>query len=105
MHIAYLIGFLVFCLQLKCISTKLSCVVGYLSQMALSLSSSHVRAGLRPSSTQRQLTKPLPPPRAGMGDAAKDIADAVVQNFSKPKVGVSAYLQYLMLSGVFLLKY
>lgn len=50
--------------------------------MALSLSSSHVRAGLRPVSGQRQSVRPLPPPRAGLGDAFKDF----LKIFSKPEV-------------------
>lgn len=64
-------------------SAHCSLPFGLLQQkMALSLSSSHVRAGLRPVSGQRQSVRPLPPPRAGLGDAFKDF----LKIFSKPEV-------------------
>jgi hypothetical protein len=53
--------------------------------MALSLSSTHVRAGVRPCGAQRQSVRPLPPPRAGLGDAIKDIGASFVKIFSKPE--------------------
>lgn len=55
------------------------------AQMALSLSST--RVGVRPCTTQRRSVRPLAPPRAGLDDALKSVADGFVKIFSKPEVG------------------